>query len=56
MIGMNRKTLKTLEFDKIIDILTDLASSEGAKELCRTLQAETTIGKLCRMPAQNRPF
>lgn len=34
---MNQKALKTLEFDKIIHILTGHAASEGAKELCRNL-------------------
>ena len=32
---MNQKALKTLEFDKIIHILTAHAASEGAKEMCR---------------------
>ena len=34
---MNQKALKTLEFDKIIHILTAHAASEGAKEICRKL-------------------
>ena len=34
---MNQKALKTLEFDKIINILTAHAASEGAKEMCRKL-------------------
>ena len=34
---MNQKALKTLEFDKIIHILTAHAASEGAKEMCRKL-------------------
>ena len=34
---MNKKALKTLEFDKIIHILTAHAASEGAKEMCRKL-------------------
>ena len=34
---MNQKALKTLEFDKIIHILTAYAASEGAKEMCRKL-------------------
>ena len=34
---MNQKALKTLEFDKIIHILTSHAASEGAKEMCRKL-------------------
>lgn len=34
---MNQKALKTLEFDKIIHILTAHAASESAKEMCRKL-------------------
>ena len=34
---MNQKALKTLEFDKIIHILTAHAASEGAKEMCRKI-------------------
>ena len=34
---MNQKALKTLEFDKIIHILTAHAASEGAQEMCRKL-------------------
>ena len=34
---MEEKTLKKLEFDKIIHILTSHAASAGAKELCRQL-------------------
>ena len=34
---MNQKALKTLEFDKMIHILTAHAASEGAKEMCRKL-------------------
>lgn len=34
---MNQKVLKTLEYYKIIDKLTDFASSEPGKQLCRDL-------------------
>ncbi|MGN0483239.1 MAG: endonuclease MutS2 [Lachnospiraceae bacterium] len=34
---MNKKALKTLEYDKIIAHLTDYASSEGGKRLCQDL-------------------
>ncbi len=34
---MNQKVLKTLEYNKIIDILTDKADSEPGKKLCREL-------------------
>lgn len=52
---MNAKVLKTLEYHKIIDQLTELAGSQPGKELCknllpssdleeiRTLQTETTL-------------
>ena len=30
---MNEKALKTLEYNKIIEQLTELASSRGAKEM-----------------------
>ncbi len=31
---MNKKTLKILEFEKIINNLVDMASSEPSKKLC----------------------
>jgi len=34
---MNEKALRTLEYNKIIDQLTEFASSRGAKELCKSL-------------------
>lgn len=34
---MNKKTLKTLEYDKIISLLEDHADSEPGKEMCRNL-------------------
>ena len=34
---MNQKVLKTLEYDKIIQLLTDIADSEPGKKLCREL-------------------
>ena len=34
---MNQKALKTLEYYKIIDILTEYASTEPGKKLCREL-------------------
>ena len=32
---MNQKVLKTLEYNKIIDMLTEKADSEPGKRLCR---------------------
>ena len=44
---MNPKALKTLEYNKIIDKLTEFAGSALAKEMCRNLQPSTTMpGKL----------
>lgn len=34
---MNKKTLKTLEYDKILKLLEDHADSEPGKEMCRSL-------------------
>lgn len=34
---MNKKTIKKLEYNKIIDLLTEQASSQGGKQLCRRL-------------------
>lgn len=34
---MNNKTIKKLEYNKIIDLLTEQASSQGGKQLCRRL-------------------
>lgn len=43
---MNRKALKTLEFDKIIDKLTALASTPLGKELCKKLEPSTDINEI----------
>ncbi len=40
---MNTKVLKTLEYHKIIDTLTELAGSMPGKELCRNLLPSTDI-------------
>ena len=45
---MNQKALKTLEFDKIIHILTGYAASEGAKDMCRKLVPYDNIGDVER--------
>lgn len=34
---MEKKTLKTLEFDKILDMLAEFAKNDAAKELCKSL-------------------
>ena len=43
---MNKKTLLKLEYDKIIGLLTDLASSETGKERCRTLVPMTDVTEI----------
>lgn len=40
---MNQKVLKTLEYNKIIQILTDKADSEPGKKLCRELEPSTDL-------------
>lgn len=43
---MNEKVLHTLEFDKIIHLLTDKASSAPGKELCRKLIPMTDLSEI----------
>lgn len=43
---MNQKVLKTLEYNKIIDILTEKADSEPGKKLCRELIPSTDINEI----------
>ncbi len=43
---MNPKALKTLEYNKIIDKLTDNAYSQTAKEMCRGLEPMTDINAI----------
>ena len=43
---MNQKVLKTLEYNKIIDILTDKADSEPGKKLCRELTPSTDLEEI----------
>lgn len=43
---MDSKVLKTLEFNKIIDMLTDAACCEGGRELCRKLVPSTDIDEI----------
>ena len=43
---MNQKVLKTLEFDKIIGMLTDKADSRPGKDLCQALLPITDIEKI----------
>jgi DNA mismatch repair protein MutS2 len=43
---MNTKVLKTLEYNKIIDILTGMADSEPGKKLCHALIPSTDINEI----------
>ena len=43
---MNEKVLKTLEYNKIIDMLTEKADSEPGKKLCRELTPSTDIKEI----------
>lgn len=43
---MNAKVLKTLEYHKIIDMLTELAGSAPGKELCRNLLPSANIEEI----------
>ena len=49
---MNEKVLKTLEFNKIIAQLEELASSEAAKQMCRTLMPSSDIEEIRKSQAQ----
>ncbi|MCM1258896.1 MAG: endonuclease MutS2 [Roseburia sp.] len=43
---MEKKVLHTLEYDKIIETLTDLASSQAARERCKNLLPMTDIDQI----------
>ena len=43
---MNQKVLKTLEFNKIIDLLTDKADSTPGKKLCKELIPSTDLNEI----------
>lgn len=45
---MNQKVLKTLEYNKIIDMLTEKADSEPGKRLCRKLLPSTDLEEIVR--------
>ena len=46
---MNEKALKILEYEKIIQKLTDLAGSAPGKALCRSLAPSTDLSDILRM-------
>ena len=43
---MNQKVLKTLEYNKIIDMLTEKADSEPGRKLCRELTPSTDLKEI----------
>ncbi len=45
---MNQKILKTLEYNKIIDMLTEKADSEPGKRLCRKLMPSTDLEEIVK--------
>ena len=46
---MESKTLKTLEYNKIIDLLVEEASCEGGRNLCRKLLPSSDINEINRL-------
>ena len=51
---MNQKALSSLEYPKIIERLTEKASSPMGKELCRKLQPSTNINRIRLMQTQTK--
>ena len=49
---MNQKALKILEYDKIINLLTEQATSASGKERCRNLKPMTDYGKIVQAQAE----
>lgn len=49
---MNEKVRKTLEYNKIIDMLAAKADSEPGKKLCRELAPSTDLGEIRRSQTQ----
>ena len=51
---MNEKVLRTLEYNKIIEQLTEYAYSEAAKERCRKLHPITDISEITQLQRMTR--
>ena len=49
---MNEKVLKTLEYNKIIELLAGKANSAPGKKLCRELVPSTDLGEIRRNQRQ----
>ena len=45
-MNMNKKTLNKLEYNKIIEMLTDHASSFNGRELCRKLKPMVSLSDI----------
>lgn len=51
---MNQKVLKTLEYNKIINLLAEKADSEPGKKLCRELTPSTDLAQIRQMQQETR--
>ncbi len=51
---MNEKVLKTLEYNKIIQVLADKADSEPGKKLCKELLPSTDLAEIKRAQAETK--
>lgn len=51
---MNQKVLKTLEYNKIIDLLAEKADSEPGKKLCRELAPSTDLSQIRQMQKETK--
>jgi len=52
---MNQKSLTKLEFPKIIEMLTDHASSPGGASFCRRIKPMTDLNKIITAQPQHLP-
>ena len=51
---MNQKVLKTLEYNKIIDLLTEKADSEPGKKLCQELVPSIDLAQIRQMQRETK--
>lgn len=51
---MNKRTLRILEYNKIIDLLIPYADSPMGKKLCKNLQPATDLGEILRLQEETR--
>lgn len=51
---MNKRSLRILEYNKIIDMLVPYAGSSMGKELCRRLKPSTDLGEISRLQEETR--